>query len=174
MTAEEKETDKNISTTEYLLANFQRSDRVAVLVQAARHTDLIYHPQDFRLRTELIETDFRPHRQSPQLAPIQPRQLRQSEHAWAYAKRALARGDDSEELIRRIADFRAGEKPARLRPPHRHNGPSRVNCGSLEKSVKFSLDGRYTSHHGKARRASFKRRLATRYGSPTLSERQYS
>ncbi|MGB8496008.1 MAG: DNA-primase RepB domain-containing protein [Candidatus Acidiferrum sp.] len=80
------------------------------LVQAAKHTDRVYHPQDFRLRTELIETDFRPHRQSPQLAPTQPRQLSQSEHDWAYAKRALARGDDPEELIRRIADFRAGEK----------------------------------------------------------------
>jgi hypothetical protein len=80
------------------------------LVHATKHADRVYHPQDFRLRTELIETDFRPHRQSPQLAPTQPRQLSQSEHDWAYAKRALARGDDPEELIRRIADFRAGEK----------------------------------------------------------------
>jgi hypothetical protein len=80
------------------------------LVQAAKHADRVYHTQDFRLRTELIETDFRPQRQSPQLAPTQPRQLSQSEHDWAYAKRALARGDDPEELIRRIADFRAGEK----------------------------------------------------------------
>jgi hypothetical protein len=80
------------------------------LVQAVKHTDRVYHPQDFRLRTELIETDFRPHRQSPQLAPIQPRQLSQSEHDWAYAKRALARGDDPEELIRHIADFRSTDK----------------------------------------------------------------
>jgi len=80
------------------------------LVQAVNHTDRVYHSQDFRLRTELIETDFRPHRQPPQLAPIQPRQLSQSERDWAYAKRALVRGDDPEELIRRIADFRAGEK----------------------------------------------------------------
>ena len=34
----------------------------------------------------------------------------QSEHDWAYAKRALARGDDSEEVIRRIADYRANDK----------------------------------------------------------------
>jgi hypothetical protein len=80
------------------------------LVQAAKHTDRVYHPQDFRLRTELIENDFRPHRQSPQLAPIKPRQLSQSEHDWAYAKRALARGDDPEEVIRRIADYRADDK----------------------------------------------------------------
>ena len=77
-------------------------------VQAVKHADDVYHPQDFHLRTEFIETDFRPHR--PTLVPTQPRQLSQSEHDWAYAKRALARGDDPEELIRRIADFRAGEK----------------------------------------------------------------
>jgi hypothetical protein len=80
------------------------------LVQAVKHTDRVYHPQDFRLRTELIETDFRPHRQAPTLASTGPRQMSQSEHDWAYAKRALARGDDPEEVIRRIADFRAGEK----------------------------------------------------------------
>ena len=79
-------------------------------VQAIKHADPVYNPQDFRLRTELIETDFRPHRQFPTLVPTQPRELSQSEHDWAYAKRALARGDDPEELIRRIADFRAGEK----------------------------------------------------------------
>ena len=36
----------------------------------------------------------------------------QSEHDWAYAKRALARGDNPEEVIRRIADFRAEDKPS--------------------------------------------------------------
>jgi hypothetical protein len=80
------------------------------LVRAVKHTDRVYHPQDFRLRTELIETDFRPHRQMPTLSSTGPRQMSQSEHDWADAKRALARGDDPEELIRRIADFRAGEK----------------------------------------------------------------
>jgi hypothetical protein len=34
----------------------------------------------------------------------------QSEADWAYAKRALARGDDPEQVIRRIADYRADEK----------------------------------------------------------------
>ena len=78
-------------------------------VQAVKHAGLVYNPQDFRLRTELIETDFRDHR-FPMSVSAQPRQLSQSEHDWAYAKRALARGDDPEEIIRRIADFRAGEK----------------------------------------------------------------
>jgi len=36
--------------------------------------------------------------------------LSQSERDWMYAKRALARGDDPEEVIHRIADFRSTEK----------------------------------------------------------------
>lgn len=39
--------------------------------------------------------------------------ITQSERDWAYAKRALARGDDPEEIIRRIADYRADEKHSR-------------------------------------------------------------
>jgi RepB DNA-primase from phage plasmid len=34
----------------------------------------------------------------------------QSEHDWAYAKRALARGDDVELVIQRIADYRSDDK----------------------------------------------------------------
>jgi len=79
-------------------------------VQAAKHADAVYNPQEFHLRTELIETDFRPQRQFPTLVSTQPRQLSQSELDWAYARRALARGDDPEEVIRRIADYRAQDK----------------------------------------------------------------
>ena len=79
-------------------------------VQAVKHAEPVYKPQDFRIQTELIETDFRPRRQFATSVSTQPRQLSQSEHDWAYAKRALVRGDDPEEIIRRIADFRAGEK----------------------------------------------------------------
>ena len=34
----------------------------------------------------------------------------QSEADWAYAKRALARGDNPEQIIQRIADYRADDK----------------------------------------------------------------
>ena len=34
----------------------------------------------------------------------------QSEADWAYAKRALVRGDDPEIIIQRIADYRADDK----------------------------------------------------------------
>lgn len=81
-------------------------------VQAEKHTDRVHHLQDFRLRTEPIENDFRPRHQPRTVAPSAPRQLSQSEHDWAYARRALARGDDPEEIIRRIADYRGLEKHA--------------------------------------------------------------
>jgi RepB DNA-primase from phage plasmid len=79
-------------------------------VKADKHTDHIHHLQDFRLRTEPIESDFRP--RHPLQTPVSsaPRQLSQSEHDWAYAKRALCRGDDPEVVIQRIADFRGQDK----------------------------------------------------------------
>jgi hypothetical protein len=79
-------------------------------VQAAKHTDRVHHLQDFRLRTEPIESDFRPRHHSQTPTPSVPRLMSQSEHDWAYARRALSRGDDPEEIIRRIADFRSTEK----------------------------------------------------------------
>ena len=79
-------------------------------VHAEKHTDRVYHLHDFRLRTEPIESDFRPRHHSQAPASSESRTLSQSEHDWTYAKRALARGDDPEEIIRRIADYRADEK----------------------------------------------------------------
>lgn len=79
-------------------------------VQAVKHTERVYHLQDFRLRTDPIESDFRPRQHSQTPDSSESRTLSQSEHDWAYAKRALARGDDPEEIIRRIADYRADEK----------------------------------------------------------------
>jgi predicted transcriptional regulator len=79
-------------------------------VRAEKHTDRVHYLQDFRLRTEPVESDFRPRHHSQTLASSAPRQLSQSEHDWAYAKRALTRGDDPEEIIRRITDFRSADK----------------------------------------------------------------
>lgn len=79
-------------------------------VRAQSQSDRIYHLQDFRLRTEAIDNEFRmPHRTQAS-GSSGARFLSQSEHDWAYAKRALSRGDDPEEVIRRIAQFRGGEK----------------------------------------------------------------
>ena len=79
------------------------------LVQAEKHTDRLYHLLDFPLPSEPRQTDFRPRRQAAPRSS-EPRPLTQSEHDWAYAKRALARGDDPEEIVRRIADYRADDK----------------------------------------------------------------
>ena len=79
------------------------------VVKAQAGATQTYHLDDFRLRTDPHEDqlDYRPR----QTGPRAPRgELTQSERDWAFAKRALARGDDPEEVIRRIADYRAEEK----------------------------------------------------------------
>ncbi len=79
-------------------------------VEARRESTEIYHLRDFKLHIDSQDSpqhnyDSRAKRESP------PRtNLSQSEHDWAFAKRALARGDDPEEVIRRIADYRAPDK----------------------------------------------------------------
>jgi hypothetical protein len=79
-------------------------------VRAERHIDRIYHLSDFRLRTEPIDNDFRAHFRSPLQRSSELQPLSQSERDWSYAKRALTRGDDPEEVVRRLADFRSSEK----------------------------------------------------------------
>jgi len=78
------------------------------VVRARPGATQTYHLEDFRLRTDLHETpaQYRSHE-----APSPPTgEITQSERDWAFAKRALARGDDPEEIIRRIADYRGEEK----------------------------------------------------------------
>jgi hypothetical protein len=69
-----------------------------------------YRLEAFRLRTdtqgERRERPISPDRKQGQADG----EITQSERDWAFAKRALARGDDPEEVIRRIADYRADDK----------------------------------------------------------------
>jgi hypothetical protein len=75
------------------------------------HTDRTYHPRDFSVRTEPVESGPGRWNASRERAPATgPRELSQSERDWAYAKRALARGLPPEEVMRDIAEFRAHEK----------------------------------------------------------------
>ena len=79
-------------------------------VTARQETGQTYHAWDFNLRTTPVEAN----RQIEQMRPSPTKNsdhTSQSERDWAYAKRALARGDDPEEIIRRIADYRAHNKP---------------------------------------------------------------
>lgn len=79
-------------------------------VQARRESTDTYHIRDFKLHIDSQDSprhiyDNRLKRESS------PRtHLSQSERDWAFAKRALARGDDSQEIVRRIADYRSTDK----------------------------------------------------------------
>jgi RepB DNA-primase N-terminal domain len=79
-------------------------------VLARTESTQTYHLRDFKLQ---IDSQDAPRNQQEQAArrPLtQTNSLSQSEHDWAYAKRPLARGDDPEEIIRRIVDYRAHDK----------------------------------------------------------------
>jgi len=68
-----------------------------------------YHLQDFKLRLDAQDAP-RHHEEVARKQSAPSSTLSQSEHDWAYAKRALARGDAPEVIIQRIADFRANDK----------------------------------------------------------------
>jgi hypothetical protein len=79
-------------------------------VEARRESTETYHLRDFKLHID--SRDFLRHsydkRAKPESAPRT--NLSQSEHDWAFAKRALARGDDPEEITRKIALYRDQDK----------------------------------------------------------------
>src|ERR1700730_11647609 len=79
-------------------------------VQASGESTETYHLRDFKV---LIDSQDAPRHHNEETARAHRAPgtaLSQSEHDWAYAKRALARGDDADEVIRRIADYRANDK----------------------------------------------------------------
>ncbi|HTF24591.1 MAG TPA: DNA-primase RepB domain-containing protein [Candidatus Limnocylindria bacterium] len=80
------------------------------IVQARQESDAVYTRRNFTIDEDSPETSRR-------FGDYQQRERRvsndhksQSEHDWAFAKRALARGDDPEIVIQRIADYRADDK----------------------------------------------------------------
>src|SRR6267154_6216304 len=79
-------------------------------VEARRESTGIYHLHDFKLHIDSQDSpshnyDIRAKRESSPHT-----KLSQSEHDWAFAKRALARGEDPEEVIEQIAQHRARDK----------------------------------------------------------------
>jgi len=82
----------------------------AFVVRVHHETDMTYHPQDFRVQEDSPESPrhIGDSQQGTRRLPAGHRS--QSEADWAYAKRALARGDNPEEVVRRIADYRADDK----------------------------------------------------------------
>lgn len=79
------------------------------LVRGTKHANQTYRLRDFKPASGPTKSD-RTSEQNPSHPTGSHETLSQSERDWAYAKRALARGDDPEEIIRRIADYRADEK----------------------------------------------------------------
>ena len=79
------------------------------IVQAHYESDAVHHARDFQLQEDSPETPRR--FESEAGSKISPGHRSQSEQDWAYAKRAIARGDDPAIVMQRIADFRAEEKP---------------------------------------------------------------
>jgi hypothetical protein len=82
---------------------------VEFVVQVVQATDQIYSLQDFHIPQDSPEAP-RSVSDSARSHPA-PGHRSQSERDWAYAMRALARGDTPETVIQRIADFRADDKP---------------------------------------------------------------
>jgi hypothetical protein len=80
------------------------------LVRAIQETDQIYQLHDFAVHEDSPDRrrDLNEAQEPARRMPSGHRS--QSEADWAYAKRALARGDDPREIIRRIADYRAQDK----------------------------------------------------------------
>jgi RepB DNA-primase from phage plasmid len=79
-------------------------------VQARRESTDTYHIRDFKLHID-PQDSFRHNYDNRFKRESSPRSgLSQSEHDWAFAKRAIARGDVPEEVVQQIARHRAADK----------------------------------------------------------------
>jgi DNA primase RepB-like protein len=80
------------------------------IVQARHESDAVYTLRDFVTDEDSPEAPrhFGDYRQRERTMPSDHKS--QSERDWAYAKRALSRGDDPEVVIQRIADYRSEDK----------------------------------------------------------------
>lgn len=79
------------------------------IVRVHHEMDGIHRPEDFRVQEDSPESPRRPEDSLPN-RKLPSGHRSQSEADWSYAKRALARGDHPEQIIQRIADFRADDK----------------------------------------------------------------
>jgi hypothetical protein len=79
-------------------------------VGARRESTEIYHLRDFTLHIDSQDSPRHNYYNRPSREPSSRMYLSQSEHDWAFAKRALARGQEPENVIQQIAQHRAGDK----------------------------------------------------------------
>ncbi len=79
-------------------------------VEARRESTETYRLRDFKLHIDAHDSPRRNYDNRVTHESLPRTNLSQSEHDWAFAKRALARGDDPEVVIQRIADYRSQDK----------------------------------------------------------------
>lgn len=79
-------------------------------VQARRESTETYHLRDFKLHIDSQDSPRHIYDNRAKRETTPRTNLSQSEHDWAFAKRALARGDDPEAVIRQIARYRNSDK----------------------------------------------------------------
>ena len=80
------------------------------IVQARQESDAIYRLRDFTIDDDSPEAPRHFGEHQHRERPMPSDHKSQSERDWAYAKRALARGDNPEVVIQRIADYRSDDK----------------------------------------------------------------
>jgi hypothetical protein len=80
------------------------------IVQARQESNAVYTLRDFTIDEDSREAPRHFGAAKERRRKIPSDHKSQSEHDWAYAKRALARGDDPEVVIQRIADYRSDGK----------------------------------------------------------------
>jgi hypothetical protein len=80
------------------------------IVQARQESHAVYTPRDFTIDEDSPEPPRHFGEYQQRQRTISSEHKSQSERDWAYAKRALARGDAPEVVIQRIADYRAEDK----------------------------------------------------------------
>ena len=81
-----------------------------LIVQARQESDAVYTLRDFTIDQDSPEAPRHFGEYQQRDRTMSSGHKSQSERDWAYAKRALARGDDPEVVIQRIADYRSEDK----------------------------------------------------------------
>jgi hypothetical protein len=82
----------------------------AFVVRVRQETAQVYSLRDFTVQEDSPEAPRKLEDGHSSTRALARSHKSQSEADWAFAKRALTRGDDPEQVIRRIADYRADDK----------------------------------------------------------------
>jgi hypothetical protein len=90
--------------------NRKYGDDAEFVVRVKQESSQIYSLRDFAVPEDSPEAPRKIEDGNSSTRTVARGHKSQSEADWAYAKRALARGDEPELVIRRIADYRADDK----------------------------------------------------------------